>query len=40
VNLKGRDHLGDPVIDETIILKWILIDCEMWLIVVTSGEIL
>jgi hypothetical protein len=24
INLKGRDHLGDPGIDERIIFKWML----------------
>jgi len=23
-NLRGRDHLGDPCIDERIILRWII----------------
>jgi len=43
-NLRERDHLGDPDIDETIILRWIFRKWELevwtgssWLRIGTGG---
>jgi hypothetical protein len=29
-NLRERDRLGDPDIDERIILRWIIRKCDVW----------
>ena len=34
-NLRERDHLGDPGVDERIILRWIF---KMWGVAVWTGS--
>jgi hypothetical protein len=36
VNLRERDHWGDPDVDERIILRWIF---RKWVVVVWTGFI-